>query len=87
MLLNQHDGAMAPPDNIRLTLGYYKFTPDLDSKIFDALSSETHHSDSVEYDFLKSALQHFEDLSLLGPESVEFEDVSSLESAGHVFLN
>ena len=87
VLLNQHDGAMAPPDNIRLTLGYYKFTPDLDSKIFDAPSSETHHSDSVEYDFLKSALQHFEDLSLLGPESVEFEDVSSLESAGHVFLN
>ena len=87
VLLNQHDGTMAPPDNVRLALAHFKFTPDLDSKISYALSSKANNSDSVEYLFLKSALQHFENLSLLGPESVEFEDVSSLEFAGHVFLN
>ena len=87
VLLNQHDGTMAPPENVRLALAHFKFTPDLDSKISYALSSKADDSDSVEFLFLKSALRHFEDLSLLGPESVEFEDVSSLESTGHVFLN
>jgi hypothetical protein len=87
VLLNQHGGTMAPPDNVRLALAHFKITPDLDSKISFALSSKADDSDSVECPFLISALQHFEDLSLLGPESVEFEDVSSLEFAGHVFLN
>ena len=84
--MNQHEGAIAPPNNVRLALGRYKFTPDLDAKISNALSAQADYGGKVEYESLESALRHFKDLSLLEPESVEFEDVSSLESAGHVFL-
>ena len=47
-VLNQPGGTMAPPHNVCLALARYKFTPDLDSKISHALSSDAHPGESVE---------------------------------------
>jgi len=61
--LNQHEGAIAPPDNVRMALGRYKFTPDLDAKTSNALSAQADYGGTVEYESLESALRHFEGLS------------------------
>ena len=86
VLWNGHNANVPPPENVQLAFAHYKFTPDLDSKISYALSSNAYYSNSVEYVFLDAALRYFEDLPLVGPESVKFKDVTSLEKAGHIFV-
>ena len=87
---NQHDVTVPPPDNVRLSFAHYKFTykftPDLDAKISYALTSKAYFNASAEYVFLDAALRHIENVSLIGPETVEFENAASLETAGHMFL-
>ncbi len=82
---NQHDGNVAPPAALRLAFAHCKFTPDLDAKISHALTSRAYFDSSAEYVFLDAVLRHYENLPLVGPESVEFENAASLESAGHMF--
>ena len=83
---NQHDVTVPPPDNVRLSFAHHKFTPDLDAKISYALTSKAYFNASAEYVFLDAALRHIENVSLIGPETVEFENAASLETAGHMFL-
>lgn len=84
---NQHDGNVAPAENIRLAIAHHKFTPDLDEKISYALESKSYFGASEEYVFLQAALRYLGDIPLVGPESVKFENVGSLESAGHLFVD
>ena len=63
-------------------LAHFKFYPDLDAKIDNALRQKQYFGGSVEYAFLKAALELFGGESLVGPETRRFEGPHSLEQAG-----
>jgi hypothetical protein len=63
-------------------LAHFKFYPDLDAKIDNALREKQYYGGSVEYSFLKAAIELFGGETLIGPETRRFEGPESLERAG-----
>jgi hypothetical protein len=81
--LDDHIINAAPrPTDLGVALAHFKFTPDLDDKIDVALSERQHSGGSVEYAFLKGAIDLFGSQSLLAAETRWFEGPRSLEEAG-----
>ena len=55
--------------------------PGLDAKIADALAQRQYVNGSMEYEFLRAAIEVFGDESLIGPETRRYYGPSSLERA------
>jgi hypothetical protein len=77
-----HEISVAPREaDLSTALAHFKFYPDLDAKIDDALREKQYQAGSVEYSFLKAALELFGQDNLVGPETRRFEGARSLERA------
>jgi hypothetical protein len=78
-----HEISVAPrASDLSTALAHFKFYPDLDAKIDGALRERQYFAGSVEYSFLKAAIDLFGRDSLAGPETRRFEGPQSLERAG-----
>ncbi|HXQ14408.1 MAG TPA: glycosyltransferase family 2 protein [Caulobacteraceae bacterium] len=78
-----HEVSAAPrASDLSAALAHFKFYPDLDAKIDNALREKQYYGGSTEYAFLKAAIELFGQESLLGPEARRFEGPQSLEQAG-----
>lgn len=78
-----HEVSVAPrATDLSAALAHFKFYPDLDAKIANALREKQYYAGSVEYSFLKASIDLFGRESLLGPEARRFEGPESLERAG-----
>lgn len=78
-----HEISVAPrATDLPTALAHFKFYPDLDAKIDGALREQQYYGGSLEYSFLKTAIDLFGGDTLLGPETRRFEGPQSLERAG-----
>lgn len=82
-----HEVNVQPPFDIELALAHFKFGPDLDGRIADALISRSYFRSSQEYEFLKVAIDVLATESLVYPGSMEYLGPQSLEAAGFVFVS
>ncbi len=76
---------MTPPFDIELALAHFKFGPDLDTKIAEALATNIHYLGSIEYRFLDAAVRRFNDDDLRFERSRGFDGTRSLAKAGFIF--
>jgi hypothetical protein len=78
-----HEISVAPrATDLSAALAHFKFYPDLDAKIDNALREKQYYGGSIEYAFLKAAIELFGGENLVGPETRRFEGPRSLERAG-----
>ena len=82
-----HEVNVQPPFEIELALAHFKFGPDLDGRIADALISRSYFRSSQEYEFLKLAIDVLATESLVYPGSMEYVGPQSVEAAGFVFVS
>jgi hypothetical protein len=75
-------GAAPQAGALSAALAHFKFYPDLDAKIDNALRERQYYGGSSEYAFLKAAIELFGGESLVGPQARRFEGPHSLERAG-----
>ena len=65
-----HEINVAPrATDLSVALAHFKFYPDLDAKIENALAQKQYFGGSVEYSFLKTAIELYGRDSLVGPET------------------
>lgn len=81
-----HSVNIQPPFDVELALAHFKFGPDLDGRIADALLSRSYFQGSIEYDFLKAAVDTLSNESLVFGGSARYAGPASLESAGFCFV-
>ena len=78
-----HEISVAPrATDLSTALAHFKFYPDVDAKIDNALREKQYYGGSVEYAFLRAAIELFGGETLVGPETRRFEGPQSLERAG-----
>jgi hypothetical protein len=78
-----HEISVAPrPTDLAPALAHFKFYPELDAKIDNALREKQYFGGSIEYAFLKAVIELFGAESLVGPETRRFDGPQSLERAG-----
>jgi hypothetical protein len=78
-----HEVSVAPrATDLSPALAHFKFYPELDAKIDNALREKQYYAGSVEYTFLKAAIELFGGDNLVGPETRRFDGPQSLEQAG-----
>lgn len=82
-----HDVNVQPPFDIELALAHLKFGPDLDVRSAGALLSRSYFRGSIEYEFLRAAVDVLEDESLVCPATMVYAGPHSLEQAGFVFVD
>jgi hypothetical protein len=73
-----------PPFDVEVALLHFKFGPDLDGKVRQALRSGSHCLQSMEYRFLDAALRLLEHEDLRGPGTRRLDEPGALQRAGHV---
>jgi hypothetical protein len=81
-MINSHSTNTTPPMDLELALAHFKFHPDIDRTVADALATNSHYLQSIEYHFMKAALAAFGDRDLLCGDTRRFEGPASLEAAG-----
>jgi hypothetical protein len=81
-----HSVNIQPPIDVELALAHFKFGPDLDGRIADALLSRNCYRGSIEYDFLKAAVDVLSTELLVFGGSARYAGPTSLESAGLCFV-
>ena len=77
-----HGVNVAVPAGLQLALAHFKFYPELDQRIHQALSREGHFQGGIEYRFLRKVLDLLPDEPLLLAESVEYRSPADLERVG-----
>jgi Glycosyl transferase family 2 len=82
---NAHDVSVEPPDEVQLALAHFKFFPELDLRVQEALSRDGHFQGGVEYRFLQAVLELFPDEELVCPASVEYRSPDDLERVGLIW--
>lgn len=82
-----HEVNVQPPFDIELALAHFKFGPDLDGRIASALVKRDYFRSSIEYQFLKAALDALDAESLVCPSSRLYAGPRSLEAAGFVLVD
>ncbi|MDO8419516.1 MAG: glycosyltransferase family 2 protein [Rubrivivax sp.] len=82
-----HDVNVQPPFDIELALAHFKFGPDLDERIAGALLSRSYFRGSIEYEFLRAAIDVLEGESLVCPGTMAYAGPQSLEQAGFVLVD
>jgi hypothetical protein len=80
-----HSLTVKPPVEVQLALAHFRFYPELDRRIAEALELKNHSRASQGYRFLAAAVEHLGDEKLVSAESVKFTGASSLEEAGLMF--
>lgn len=80
-----HNVSVQPPMDVELALAHFKFGPDLDARIAGALLSRNYWGASMEYEFLKAAIDTLSTESLIFPGSARYEGPGSLHAAGLCF--
>ena len=85
-LVNSHSVNVTPPLDIELALAHFKFGPDLDAKVAEALADRNYYLGSIEYRFLAEAIRRFDGDDLLGERSRRFDGARSLADAGFIVM-
>ncbi len=80
--MGDHEISVPPSPEVTAAIAHFKFYPDLDAKIEQALREKQYHGGSLEYGFLKAAIELFGRDSLIAPETRRFDGPESLERAG-----
>lgn len=73
---NAHTVNRQPPVGVEIALAHFKFGPDLDAKVRDALAVRQHYLQSIEYLFLDAALR------LLAAEDLRYEGTRRFDEPG-----
>lgn len=81
-----HSVNIQPPFDVELALAHFKFGPDLDGRIADALISRSYFRGSIEYDFLKAVIDTVGSEPLVYDGSARYAGPASLEAAGLCFV-
>lgn len=79
--LGDHEISVPPRPDAAAALAHFKFHPDLDAKIDQALREKQYRDGSIDYRFLKAAIELLGRESLIGAETRRFEGPESLERA------
>ena len=79
--MGDHEISVAPRSDLACALAHFKFYPGLDDKIEHALVAGQYYNRSMEYSFLKAAIEVMGDVSLTTWETRRFEGPHSLERA------
>ena len=79
---SDHNINVRPRTELKGFLAHFKFCPNLDEKIEAALASNAYFNNSVEYKFLKAAIEAFERELLISSETRKFVSPQSLVDAG-----
>ena len=82
---NAHGVNITVSDDIQLGLAHFKFYPELDKRVHQALSREGHFQGGVEYRFLRKVLELLGDEPLIFRGSVEYRSPSDLERVGLIW--
>jgi hypothetical protein len=77
-LVDDHSLNIIPGLHIKSALAHFKFCPNLDTKIELALLTMAYFNNSMEYRFLRAAIELFDHVSLLSPESRIYTGAESL---------
>lgn len=84
--VSSHSVNVTPPPDVELALAHFKFGPDLDGRIADALARRNYYLGSIEYRFLDAVLRRFEDEDLLCARSRRYQGAASLAEAGFIVM-
>ncbi len=76
-----HEVTATPRNGCDLALAHFKFHPGLDAKIAEAIQQRQYYNMSMEYRFLRAALDVLGEESLLSPETCKFAGPGSLVEA------
>ncbi len=79
---NAHMVNRQPPFDIEVALAHFKFGPDLDGKITDALKRQQYYLGSIEYRFFEAAIRLFGRDDLRHSETALISDRAALTEAG-----
>ncbi|HUZ13908.1 MAG TPA: glycosyltransferase family 2 protein [Caulobacteraceae bacterium] len=79
---NDHELSVAPRPHFTAALAHFKFYPDLDDKIEQALARRQYYNGSMEYAFLKAATETLGRESLIAAQTRRYDGAASLEAAG-----
>jgi hypothetical protein len=84
---NSHVASIPPYTGTQVALAHFKFYPDLDIKIEEALETNFYQGNSYYYRLLKRYMPAFESRSLIALVSRKYEEPKDLENAKLVFAN
>jgi hypothetical protein len=84
---NSHVATKAPYTGTQVVLAHFKFYPDLDQKVDEAIESNFYQGSSYYYRILKHYLPLFADRSLVGLVSRRFKSRDDLTKAFLLFAN
>ena len=80
--IGDHEISVPPTSGPAVALAHFKFYPNLDDKIADAIERGQYYNASMEYFFLQAAVARLGSENLRGPESVRYDGPTSLMLAG-----
>ncbi|MBI1182055.1 MAG: hypothetical protein GC201_16035 [Alphaproteobacteria bacterium] len=81
---NAHAVNRVPPFDVEVALAHFKFGPDLDAKIADALATRAHYLESIEYEFLHAVTERFGAVDIRCDRTRRFDEPGALAAAGMV---
>ncbi|MBI5276959.1 MAG: glycosyltransferase family 2 protein [Burkholderiales bacterium] len=79
---NSHVVNRQPPFGVEVALAHFKFGPDLDGKIAQAIQGGHHYLGSIEYRFLRAAVRALGNEDLRYPGTRDLREPLALEAAG-----
>jgi hypothetical protein len=84
--VDPHMVNVQPPFDIQLALAHFKFYPGLDRRIADALERRGHYLGSIEYEFLRFAVDHLADERLICRQSRQYRTPRDLHLPGLIWV-
>jgi hypothetical protein len=82
--IDNHKVNASPQLHTNVALAHFKFCPDIDAKVREAVLRRQYYNASIEYRFLEAVFELLNDTSLLSAQTRKFLSPKSLEEAGYL---